>query len=797
MNQGSCYHCGEPNGYRAVVFEEKRFCCSGCKTVYQIFQANDLSDYYELQAAAGKSPESEGANFDFLDLDSVSEKLLEFSDGHLQVVNLNIPHIHCSSCIWVLENLNKLAPGICGAVVDFPKKSVRVTYDCEYLSLKELVKLLASIGYTPAISLDQMDPPKKAGSRELIYKLGVAGFAFGNVMFLSFPEYFDPGSGPGNTEFWLQQYKQVFRFLMFVFSLPVLLYASNGYLKAAYKGLRAGILNMDVPIALGIVALFARSTLEVLFDWGPGYFDSFTGLVFFLLLGKFFQQRTYSFLSFERDYKSYFPIAVTRIGNTGLEENIPVYDLQKGDRLLIRNRELIPTDGILRSRNANIDYSFVTGESEAVPKTEGDKIYAGGKLLGGYLEMEVSKPVSQSYLTQLWGNTVFNRNKSDTFRGLTDRVGKQFTIVVLSVAILASAYWLFADPTKAANVFTAVLIIACPCALALAAPFTLGNVLRIFGKRKFYLKNTETIEQMAHINTVVFDKTGTITSTGKSQVAYEGIELSEPEESLLKNTLRASNHPLSRKLYDFLAPYDIVPLDDYTEEIGQGMRGTKDRYRLKLGSLEFVKGRQPESSGNTEVHISSNDTYKGCFIFKSVYRDGLARVFARLSRTHALAILSGDNASERTRLEALLPKGSALYFNKRPDEKLHFVEQLQAANKKVMMVGDGLNDAGALAQSDVGIAISEDINVFSPACDAILDASKFEMLPDYIGMAKKAVTVIKASFLLSLSYNIIGLYFAVTGQLEPVIAAILMPLSSISIVGFTTLATNLMGRKLR
>jgi len=563
MVSNKCYHCGDDCGKDIIEFDEKNFCCHGCKTVYEIFSSNDLSYYYDLQSAAGATPKSVEGKYDFLETPSIVEKLTEFNDGNIQIVNLYIPHIHCSSCIWVLENLNKLNPFVSNSQVDFPKKTVRITYNNSNLSLKELVLLLTRIGYDPYISLNDYDKKKKPVDHSLIYKLGVAGFAFGNVMFLSFPDYFDlSSSSTSGGEFWLNQYERIFRWLMFSFSLPVVFYAGRDYFISAYKGLSSNILNIDVPIALGIVVLFLRSTLDIIFEWGPGFFDSLTGLIFFLLLGRFFQQKTYSFLSFERDYKSYFPIAVTRITSEGKEETVQVHDIRKGDQLLIRNEELIPVDGILLSSNGRIDYSFVSGESEPVRKKEGEKVFAGGKQLHGAIEMIVQKTVSQSYLTQLWSNSIFQQDKGSRFQTLTDSIGKRFTIAVLSIASIATAFWLYYDPSKAMNVFTAVLIIACPCAISLAAPFTLGNMLRIFGRKKFYLKDTQTIEQLAQIDTAIFDKTGTITTSQKSVATYEGMPLTAAEESLLKNTIRASNHPLSRALYDILSEQNIVTLDE-------------------------------------------------------------------------------------------------------------------------------------------------------------------------------------------------------------------------------------------
>lgn len=790
MNTINCYHCGDYCTNDRIKIEEKNFCCKGCKTVYEIFSENDLTCYYDFQENPGAIPTEIQGKYDFLENEAILEKLVDFNDEQTQIVTLYIPHIHCSSCIWVLENLHKLNSKVSLSQVDFPRKTLRITYNSTKTSLKEIVLLLNAIGYEPYISLEDYETGKKKVDRSLIYKLGIAGFAFGNVMLLSFPEYFEIDG------FWIEEYKNVFRWLMFFFSLPVVFYAANDYFISAYKGVRSKILNIDVPIALGMSVLFIRSTTEIIFDFGTGFFDSLTGLVFFLLVGKFFQQKTYHFLSFERDYKSYFPIAVTRI-TSEKEESVQIYEVEKGDRLLIRNQELIPVDGILITRNAQLDYSFVTGEAEPVSKKSGDKLFAGGKQLSGVLEMEVLGSVSQSYLTQLWSNDVFQKEHTSNFKTITDTISKNFTIAVVSIACIATGFWLYVDASKALNVFTAVLIIACPCAIALAAPFTLGNMVRIFGKQKFYLKNATVIEQLAKIDTLIFDKTGTLTTNKENSISYDGIALKQEEKSILKSSLRASNHPLSRTLYSTFKGVEIVDILEYHEVIGKGIEVTYKKSNLKLGAASYVKNTVEKVALDTAVHISFNGVYKGSFTFKKAYRDGVQSLFNSLKTDYNLAVVSGDNEGERSYLQENLPKETRLLFDQKPADKLKVVANYQQEHKKVAMIGDGLNDAGALAQSNVGIALSENTNVFSPACDAILDASKFNKLAVYIKASKKAISIIKYSFILSLCYNSIGLYFATTGQLKPVIAAILMPLSSISIVVFTTIATNLVGNKIK
>jgi Cu+-exporting ATPase len=792
MDTQNCFHCGlDIIKVEEIVFDEKKFCCNGCKTVYEIFSLNDLSCYYDFEKSPGATPQDIHGKYDFLDNESISSKLLEFQEDTTAIVSLSIPHIHCSSCIWILENLQRLQKGISSSQVNFPNKKVRITYNPELVSIKTIVYLLSSIGYEPYISLENYETGTANVDRSLTYKLGVAFFCFGNIMLLSFPEYFEV------NEYWLDTYKPFFRWLIFVISLPAFFYSANGYYISAYKSIKSGMLNIDIPIALGIIVMFVRSTIDIVFDYGSGFFDSLTGLIFFMLLGKMFQIKTYSFLSFERDFKSYFPIAITRINSDASEESVPVYDIQKGDRLLIRNQELIPVDGILISESASIDYSFVTGEAIPITKKSGDKIFAGGKQIGKVIDMEVLHSVSQSYLTQLWSNDVFQKDVEQKHKNITDTISRYFTPILLLIAFASFAYWIFIDTVTAFNVFTSILIVACPCALALTAPFTMGNVLRILGKQKFYLKNALVIEQLAKVDTIVFDKTGTITTNKKSSISYEGTPLSGENLILVKNLLRASNHPLSRMLYDFLPECKRMKITDFEEITGKGIQATIDGKHLKIGSAFFVEKVEESAVMQTSVHIKIDGVYYGKYIFNNQYREGLDSLFRSLKGDYQIKVLSGDNDGEKTTLENILPKGTELVFNQKPEQKLEFIKKLQDEGKNVMMVGDGLNDAGALAQSNIGISISENVNVFSPACDAILEANEFQKLHYFLKLSKKAMKTIKMSFAISLIYNVVGLSFAITGHLMPLVAAIIMPLSTITIVSFVTVMSNYYAKSLK
>ncbi len=775
----------------------------GCKQVYLLLNENDLCSYYNLENTPGikvKGKFSSG-RFAYLEDDSIIQKLVQFNSKTQTHITFCLPQMHCSSCVFLLENLHRIEPGIISSRSNFQRKEVFIIFNPSLISLRKVVELLSFIGYEPVISLQDVEPTdqkavteKKASkfNRKQIYRIGVAGFCFANIMMLSFPEYFSSGH---IEEVGL---KETFSRLNFLLSLPVLLFSASGIFISAWKGIRQRFINIDAPIALAIIVTFARSYYEIISGVGAGYLDSGSGIVFFMLIGRWFQDKTYDSLSFDRNYRSYFPLGVTVIQENE-EKNIPVTKLKKGDRIIIRNEEMLPADAVLLKGKATVDYSFVSGENVAVKKQSGDLIYAGGKQMGSAIELEVMSVVSQSYITELWNNDIFNiqKNRKQSFIHPWSRY---FTLGLFTIAFAAVIYWWVFNPANILPALTSVLIVACPCSLLLSATFTYGNMLRIFGRNKLYLKNSNVIESLANIDTIVFDKTGTITQPNESLIEYKGLPLSEIEKAMLKNISSQSSHPLSKIIAKQLETesFNQQNISDYKEYTGRGISAMINNIPVKMGSAVFMDETDPgviNFDTGTHVHVQIGDKLMGRFSISNHYRKGIRKEVSSLkSNGYDLHILSGDTDAEKENLQYIFDEQTPLKFRQTPAGKLEYIKQLQSHNKKVMMLGDGLNDSGALMQADVGIAVNDNTTQFTPACDAILDGARVNNISKILTFARSGKKIVTASFILSILYNIVGLSFAVSAGLSPLVAAILMPASSISIVLFVTLASNFSAR---
>jgi Cu+-exporting ATPase len=785
----NCYHCGDDIIGKGYLIDEKKFCCNGCMMVYQLLSDNNMDAYYTLEKKPGLKPSNANENkYNFLEVESIQEKFIDFKDGNISKINLFLPEIHCSSCIYLLENISKIEPAIISCQVNFTKREASISFDNEKLKLSELAHLLDKIGYAP--NFGNKEESEKKLDKQFLYKLGIAGFAFGSIMLWSFPEYL-------GIEDMNQKMRNFTSYLSFVVSIPVLVYSANAYFISAYKAIKYKTLNLDVPITIGIIALYAQSTYTIFTGGGPGYMDSFATFIFWLLIGKWFQNKTYKTLSFERDYKSYFPVAITKL-TENQETIVEIEELKQQDTIIVRNEEVIPCDSELLSDEAKIDYSFVTGESLPVIKKKGDFIYAGGKLIGHRSKLKVLKESNRSHLTQLW-NDVIKDDKDAKQKTIQDKMSVYFLSAILFISAGAGLAWAFIDAGKITQIVVSILIVACPCALAISAPFTYGNITRVLGRKGLYIKNSKVIERINEITDIVFDKTGTLTTGILDGVEYFGKELTDEEKQMIIAVAHSSTHPLSRGIVQNLKKSTLsvqFEASNFEEISGKGICAECNGKKVKIGSRTFVNDTSPqESSYETSVSISINDVFVGKFIFHSELRNGIDEMVNNLTN-YQLHILSGDNKKDEELLREFFPNNTTFLFNKSPKDKLEFIDNLNQENKKVMMIGDGLNDAGALGKAHVGIAVSEDIFRFTPSSDAIIEANQLNKLPQLVSISNYSKTVLNTCLGFSLSYNIVGLSIAISGNMSPLVAAILMPISSITVVFLSTFLVLNRGKKL-
>ena len=778
----NCYHCGDICTSDDIKIDDKYFCCSGCKTVFEILNQSGLDNYYHLEMEADRRKRSiDAANkYEFLDDDEIEDKVLDFKIGNKSQLIVDLPDIHCSACLYLLENIYKINPAILESKVNFIRKEATILFDNENLTLRKLAEILHSIGYPPKFNLSSIDSKKENPNRILYFKLAAAGFAFGNVMLFSFPDYLSGGTLDEET-------KKFLSYISLILS-PIVLYAGFDYFRSAWAGLRVKHINIDVPISIGIVVLFLRSAFEILTDTGTGYIDSLTGLIFFLLIGKVFQKKTYDKMSFENDYSAYFPLSVTKKGKSGEKDKvIALTKLKTGDRIILKNGDIIPNNSILFSDKCFIDYSYVSGESKILESNKGEKLFAGGKIVGSMVELDVLSDFDKDHLNKIWlGDD--KDNKGNSLSRLSDNVAKYFTIIVLAIAIGSFVYWYNVDSSISWDTLTAVLIITCPCALAMTIPFTYGTSLRLLTRYGLFIKEPNIIETISRTKKIVFDKTGTLTDTNDSEIEYVGKEIPLACLSIVKSGVENSNHPLSKMLFNHLK-VEKLELNHFEELPGLGIIVSNSQYNIRIGNKNWLGYKELESINESTVAIEINGELFGYYIFKQKYRKGIFKMMNNLLNKFQLYIISGDNDAEKRHLKSEFSDNIDMNFNMLPNEKYEFINEIKDKRTTTLMIGDGLNDAGALKNADVGISVSNDSSSFTPGSDAIILGSKLEYLNYFLNFIISTRYIVISSFIFSFLYNIIGLSYAVTGNLSPIVAAILMPLSSITIIIYTTLSS--------
>lgn len=770
-----CSHCQSP--VWEVVHEQngKVFCCQGCLLVHNILQEVQLcAPWPNTPTQTLKKPDP--TFFAHYDSEKFLKELCDFYDGQKAIITLSLPDIHCPSCIWLIERLPKLEKGVESSRVHFGRKEATIRFNLKETKLSQILAWLSALGYEANFRLDSVEKPVKTErQKKLLLRLAVAGFAFGNIMLFSLPEYFDENLN--------ENFKRFFTSLNFALALPVLLYSAQEFFASAFQALRRGGINMDVPIALGIIAMFVRTFWEILTKTGPGYMDTFTGLIFLLLVGRYFQEKSHQALRFDRDYRAFLPLAVKRVKNHK-EETVNVKELQEGDVIHLRHGELLVADAKLLQGEVYLDYSFITGEQEPRKAMAGEELAAGGRIYGNSGYFVLLSRVNQSRLSRLWEEHLLPSEKeAPRLSEISQKLSPAFTIFVLFLAITGGIYWAFSDWAMAFNVLTGVLIIACPCALAMAAPFSLGHGKNILAKNGLFLKDTYALERLSQVEGVVFDKTGTLTYSQGYEIHYEGLPLSVEMRQGLKYLFGQSVHPLSRALYNHLGNIEPKEGIDFQEFMGKGLLATIDEKKYIAGSEDFFKSQgiqlKPAEKTGSQVHLAIDQNYYGYFSLRPHFREGLKDMLKKLKMP--LYVLSGDREKDWASLRLIFPENTQFWFRQSPEQKLQKVQEI-SKKQNVLMLGDGLNDAGALKAAKVGIAVSDDHAFFTPASDGILEGRKLMLLNKFLQYSKDIRHTILLNFGISFLYNTFGLSYALKGLVTPLFCAILMPVSSITVL---------------
>jgi P-type Cu+ transporter len=774
-----CRHCGEPCRVGAMASRDGDFCCRGCETVFTLLQRAGLGGFYACEIAPGTSQKQadrrDAMRFAALDDPAVADRLITFNDGKIARATFAVPSIHCSSCVWLLEQLWRFDQGITRSEVDLLRRAVHVEFNPSFTSLRRVAEHCAAVGYEPSLSPEHAPSSLPAGRRRLHLQIGVAGFAFGNIMLFSIPRY--ANGAPLDPAF-----QRTFDLLNVALAIPVLLFSAAPYFRTAWEALRGRSMAIEVPVALGLAVLFARSVFDIGTGYSEGFLDSFAGLVFFLLLGRLFQQKVFDRIAFDRTYRSFLPLSVRVERSTGVEL-VSLERLQPEDCIHIRPGEVVPADSVLASTNARVDYAFVTGEQTPVAISEGDVVRAGGRAVD-LMRLRVLRDVSHSHLASLWNNPIFAKPKARWLTDVASRFGGWFTIGAVGLAIAGAVAW-WPDAGASASVATAVLIIACPCALTLSAPITLGTAMGLMGRRGLYLKHPAVAFDLSRIDVIAFDKTGTLTEAGDRHL-IESSNLSPRAWSLARELANHSTHPVSRAIVTSTSANTdrhAMSVSGIHEMAGHGITGIVDGVPVAIGSapLAGVNAADPDSRGHRTFVRAGGET--GWVRVSTSVRPGVERAARALARSHRVHLLSGDHDGERSRWSDIF--GTSVRFRQTPQDKLDFIAASHRAGRHVLMIGDGLNDSGALAAADVGIAVSDETACIVPACDAVVAGDRVADLPAFLRYASRARTIVFICFLVSVLYNVLGLTLALRGQLTPIASAILMPLSSLTIIGLS------------
>jgi P-type Cu2+ transporter len=790
----ACAHCGLAVPTAAMdPAAPRQFCCEGCRAVWAILHEHGLERYYALRAgAAPASAPAADRLYSELDDPGFQGRACRPEPGGLFSTELYLEGVHCGACVWLVEKLPGLVPGVAEARLDLPRSQARVVWDPRTVPLSAIARRLGSLGYTPHPCRGlAAQAARRREDRAMLSRIGLAGAVAANVMGIAFALY------GGMLDGMEPEFSAFFRWASLLLTVPSLIWGGGVFFRSAWSALSARTLGMDLPISIGLLAGFLHGVVNTVRGSGEVYFDSVTALIFLLLSGRYLQRRQQRAAGDAAELAASLYPTAARLLEEGRVREVPLETLVPGALVEVRAGDLVPADGVIAAGRSTVDLSLLTGESAPQGVQVGERVHAGTLNLASRLEVRVERTGEDTRVGRLMVLVDEHARRRAPIAQLADRISGHFVAAVLTLAAITFALWARIDPSRALDHAAALLIVTCPCALGLATPLAVSAAIGQAARAGFLVKGGDVLEKLTRPGRMWLDKTGTLTEGRATLVRWHGDESVKP---LVAAAEAHSSHPLARAFLRALGEPPAGMRVEITETHGGGVEALADGRRLVVGSPEFVIGRAGGSStapaatlaaavgalageGLTPVLVAVD----GRVVAAAGFGDPLrADAGAALDRVRGLGwrpgILSGDDARIARAAGSRLgmPAGDCR-GGVSPEDKLRAV-LAGAREGPVVMVGDGVNDAAALAAATVGIAVAGGAEAALTAADVFVVRPGVGRIAELLEGARRTMRAVRRNLIFSLGYNVVGVTLAMTGVLNPLMAAILMPLSSLTVI---------------
>ncbi|MEZ6003385.1 MAG: heavy metal translocating P-type ATPase [Planctomycetota bacterium] len=788
---GECAHCGLPVPARLWNPDQPSFCCGGCETVYHAIRGSGLEDFYRIpgEGKGGQPAKTTGHDYgEFGDPDFIERYSHPLPDG-LRSIELYLEGVHCASCVWLVERLPFVLDGVTHVRLHARRHVATVHWDPAVVSLPVVAQNLDRFGYPPhPYRGAEVDRLQRLADRKHLWRIGFSGAIAGNVMLLAFALYGGRFSGMA------ENYEFLIRFTSFALTLLAVFGPGRTFLRGAWSSIRARSLHMDVPVAVALLVGTAWGGWNTLAGRGEVYFESLTAVIFLLLIGRFVQHRQQRVASDAVELLFSLTPIRTRRWNGERFVDVPVSALQLGDRVQVLAGETLPADGVILTGQTSLDNSALSGESRPVRAGVGTEAFAGTTNLDAPIEVEVRNTGVDTRVGALMKMVEQGASERPPIVLAADRLAHWFVIAVLLLAAATLVLWLFLDPSRAVEQTVALLIVTCPCALGLATPLTFQAAIGKAARAGILIKSGEAVERLARPGELLLDKTGTLTEGKMRLVHWYGDPAAKGPARLLEQEVQ---HPIARAFVQGLADVDTgAATTDVQSHLGQGIEARVDGVRWAVGAVAWLlpeaASRAPwiaealEQSlqgGSTPVAIArEGEVIAIAAIGDAVHPEASATLAGLRQLGWSPAILSGDHpvivdrVARELGIDADHARGAVT-----PEGKLEAVREHRRSGP-VVMVGDGVNDAAALSAADCGIAVHGGAEASLRASDVFLSRPGLTgLLPLFEG-AQRTMRVVRRNFAASITYNLITASGAMMGWIHPLLAAALMPFSSLTVV---------------